>query len=532
MAAFSAEDLRRVSTETSKPLRDSQIRGPADEIATPAAANDSEFSSIDMRSAMLASAMSNERNQRPYSPIVLAGLVRVAETILLFAAAYISYLIYLSTDQSFSIGYIYAAAGLSAATAVIFQSLRLYTIGSFRRPIQAGLLISMIWSALMVAAMGTVFILKLQETYSRGWFIIWYVLGLVMLLTERLVLREIVSRMTRSGRLERRTVIVGGGPEAEGLLELISAQTNSDIRIFGIFDDRDDIRSPPVVMGYSKLGTIDDLVEFARTTHIDVAIVTLPITAETRLLQMLRKLWILPIDIRLSSHSNKLKLHPRAYSYLGGVPVLDVFDKPIADWDIITKSLFDRVIGLICLILLAPVLLCVAIAVKLDSKGPVLFRQKRHGFNNETIDVLKFRSMYVNQADMTAQKQVTRDDPRVTRVGRFIRRTSLDELPQLFNVVLQGNLSLVGPRPHAVGGKAANREYDEVVEGYFARHRVKPGITGWAQVNGWRGETDTPEKMQARIEHDLYYIEHWSIFLDLYILLITPFAVLKGKNAF
>ncbi len=173
----------------------------------------------------------------------------------------------------------------------------------------------------------------------------------------------------------------------------------------------------------------------------------------------------------------------------------------------------------------------VALAIKLDSKGPVLFRQKRYGFNNELIEVFKFRSMYVDQTDANAAKLVTKDDPRVTRVGRFIRKTSLDELPQLFNV-LKGELSLVGPRPHALQAKAADRLYQDVVDGYFARHRVKPGITGWAQINGWRGETDTREKIQKRVEHDLYYIENWSVLFDLYILLKTPFALLRGENAY
>jgi lipopolysaccharide/colanic/teichoic acid biosynthesis glycosyltransferase len=174
----------------------------------------------------------------------------------------------------------------------------------------------------------------------------------------------------------------------------------------------------------------------------------------------------------------------------------------------------------------------VAIAVRLDSRGPVLFKQKRYGFNNELIEVFKFRSMYVEATDATAAKLVTKGDPRVTRVGRFIRKTSLDELPQLLNVVLKGNLSLVGPRPHAVHAKAVDRLYDEAVDGYFARHRVKPGITGWAQINGWRGETDNDEKIQRRVEHDLYYIENWSVLFDLYILAMTPFSLLKTENAY
>jgi len=196
------------------------------------------------------------------------------------------------------------------------------------------------------------------------------------------------------------------------------------------------------------------------------------------------------------------------------------------------KRFEDVVLALLFLICGSWVFLAIAIAVKLDSPGPVLFKQKRYGFNNELIEVYKFRSMRVDQLDPTAAKLVTRDDPRVTRVGRLIRKTSIDELPQLVNVVFKGDLSLVGPRPHAIHAKAADRQYDEVVDGYFARHRVKPGITGWAQVNGWRGETDTQEKIQQRVEHDLYYIENWSIMLDLYILAITPISLLKSHNAF
>ena len=199
----------------------------------------------------------------------------------------------------------------------------------------------------------------------------------------------------------------------------------------------------------------------------------------------------------------------------------------------VLKWLFDRVVGSLALLAALPVLGLVALAVKLDSPGPVLFRQKRFGFNNERIDVYKFRSLYHHQADPTASKVVTKNDPRVTRVGRFIRKTSLDELPQLFNVVLKGNLSLVGPRPHAVQSKLENRLFDEAVDGYFARHRVKPGITGWAQINGWRGEVDTDEKIQKRVEYDLYYIENWSVLFDLYILLKTPFSLItKHENAY
>jgi lipopolysaccharide/colanic/teichoic acid biosynthesis glycosyltransferase len=177
-------------------------------------------------------------------------------------------------------------------------------------------------------------------------------------------------------------------------------------------------------------------------------------------------------------------------------------------------------------------MLLIALAIKLDSKGPIFFKQRRFGFNNKMVEIWKFRSLYVEQSDATAARLVMKNDPRVTRVGRFIRKTSLDELPQLFNVVFFGTLSLVGPRPHTAYSRAGEHLYDEAVDGYYARHRVKPGITGWAQVNGWRGETDSQEKLQHRVEHDLYYIENWSILFDLYILMRTPFALLRGEGAY
>ncbi|MGI3900227.1 MAG: undecaprenyl-phosphate glucose phosphotransferase [Janthinobacterium lividum] len=481
---------------------------------------------------LLAETMGSLDARPHYSPLVLAGLVRLIEFALLCATGVAVHLTYVVPQVGYSFAYGIAIPSMAALAIFAFQALRINNVTAFRSPIYQGFRIAGGWSLVVLAALAVIFFLKLDATFSRVWMMGWYVLGLGALLVERGILSLITAHMTRTGRLDRRTVVVGGGEAGAALLEDLSRQTGTDLRICGVFDDRTDARSPDVVAGYPKLGNVDDLVALARHTRIDLIIFTLPITAEQRLLAMLRKLWVLPIDIRLAAHTNKLKFRPRSYSYIGSVPVLDVFDKPIADWDVVMKTIFDRVVGALALIVLSPLLLAVGIAVKLDSKGPVFFKQKRYGFNNESVEVFKFRSMYVDQLDPTASKLVTRGDPRVTRVGRFIRKTSMDELPQLFNVVFKGNLSLVGPRPHAVHATAADRQYDDVVDGYFARHRVKPGITGWAQVNGWRGETDTPVKIQRRVEHDLAYIENWSLFFDLYILLITPFALLKTENAY
>jgi Undecaprenyl-phosphate glucose phosphotransferase len=345
-------------------------------------------------------------------------------------------------------------------------------------------------------------------------------------------LRVLVQQWTREGRLKRRTVIVGGGHDAEVLLEQIKRSDGADVRLLGLFDDRNDERSPESVAQVPKLGRVADLLEFARQTRVDLVIVSMPLSAETRVLEMLTQLWVLPVDIRLSAHMSKLRFTSKAYSYVGDVPVFDMVDRPISDWNLVFKWLFDKIVAVIALIVLSPVMVATAIAIKLDSKGPVFFKQKRHGFNNELIEVYKFRSMRTDMADANASKLVTKDDPRVTRVGRFIRKTSIDELPQFFNV-LTGQLSVVGPRPHATQAKADNLLYYEAVEGYFARHKVKPGITGWAQIHGWRGETDTVDKIMQRVQHDLYYIEKWSILLDLYIVLMTPVSLFsKSENAY
>ncbi|MBL8594833.1 MAG: undecaprenyl-phosphate glucose phosphotransferase [Devosia sp.] len=356
--------------------------------------------------------------------------------------------------------------------------------------------------------------------------------GLGVLAVYRMVLHQVVMRWTRQGKLKRRTVIVGGGKDAEALIESIQTSGRDDIDLLGLFDDRNDDRSPESVASLAKLGHVAELIEFARQTRIDLVIVSMPLFAEHRVLDMLKQLWVLPVDIRLSAHMSKLRFTSKAYSYVGGVPVFDMADRPISDWNLVFKWLFDKLVAITALILLAPVMVATAIAIKLESKGPVFFRQKRHGFNNQLIDMWKFRSMRTDMLDANAARLVTKDDPRVTRVGKFIRKTSIDELPQLFNVLL-GELSIVGPRPHALAAKADNQLYYDAVEGYFARHRVKPGMTGWAQIHGWRGETDTVDKIMQRVNHDLYYIENWSLWLDVKIVAMTPISLFtQRKNAF
>lgn len=472
--------------------------------------------------------------QTPVTPTlsapVIVGLAQGVEAVMLAAIGLAIYTFYVGRGQEGL--YLPLVFGATLLANILFNAARTHRIAAYRTLIgQIGRVLAA-WLVVVIALGLGVFVFKASDLVSRVWVLGWFVCGALALIAFRLLLGALVRHWTACGRLRRRTVIVGGGADAGLLIEAIRKSAFNDIALCGLFDDRIDERSPDIVAGTPKLGKVADLPEFARRTPVDLVIVSMPLSAEKRVLEMLKHLWVLPVDIRLSSHLSKLRFTAHAYSYVGNVPVFDLADRPISDWNLVLKWIFDHLVALVALIVLSPVMLVTAIAIKRGSKGPVLFKQKRHGFNNELIEVYKFRSMYVDRVDQGAAKLVTRDDPRVTRVGRFIRKTSIDELPQLFNV-LKGQLSIVGPRPHALEAKAANILYYEAVEGYFARHRVKPGITGWAQINGWRGETDTLDKIMQRVNHDLYYIEHWSLFFDIYILAMTPVSLLsRSENAY
>jgi Undecaprenyl-phosphate glucose phosphotransferase len=366
---------------------------------------------------------------------------------------------------------------------------------------------------------------------NHRWLLLWMAILPAHFVLTRGAIALWAKPIATQGRFQKRVAIAGGGKAAEDALNTLESSRGLDIEVIGLFDDRYDARGPLAVRHHHKIGNIEELADYARHNRVDLIIVAIPLSAEARLLHILKRLWELPVDIRISGQATSLKLGPRAYTYLGKLPLLSVFDRPLKGWSLFLKDAVDRVLALIAIVLLSPVMLAVAIAVKFESSGPVIFRQKRYGFNNELIEVFKFRSMYTDRSDANAVKLVTRNDSRVTRAGRIIRKTSLDELPQLFNV-LTGQLSLVGPRPHATQAKAAEALYEKVVDGYFARHRVKPGITGWAQINGWRGETDTREKLEQRVRHDLEYIDRWSLAFDLLIIAKTPFALLKSENAY
>jgi Undecaprenyl-phosphate glucose phosphotransferase len=472
------------------------------------------------------------RKMRFVSPALFAGLVRLGETGLLAALGYIIAAFYVDgADFRGNTQYMAAPIFTALAATSLFHHAGLYSVQSLTRAFKCLPRILLAWTTAIGGLVACVFFLKIGPEFSRVWLALWHVAGCAALIIARASVASSARRAMKDGRLVRRAVVYGGGAVSERLLRDLEADPASDIHICGVFDDRGDGRMRRTVAGFPCLGNSTDLIQFSREKNVDLLIMALPMMAELRLKGLLAKLDVLPIDIRIAGRASEMRLRPRAYSYIGSVPFLDLHDKPIAGWSNIAKSVFDTTIATLAVIALSPVMAAVAVAIKLDSPGPILFRQKRYGFNNELIEVFKFRSMYIASADVSASKLVTKSDPRVTKIGRVLRKSSLDELPQLFNV-LMGTLSLVGPRPHAVQAKAADTLYPDVVDGYFGRHKVKPGITGWAQINGWRGETDTEEKIQKRVEYDMDYIENWSLAFGVYILARTPFALLNTTNAY
>jgi len=462
-----------------------------------------------------------------FSPSIVSGLVAAADGLSVLGSGFAIYLLYVGwTVENYPI-YLSALAIQTVFVLATFYFVKLYDFESISRPARQVKNILPICAATFLVLVAMVFALKISAQFSRVWFFSWLLSSALLICVERTCFYIVLRKWAQAGRLTRNMVVVGAGEQAKRLLEHLDRVREPWIRIVGIFDDRVD-RIGPTVAGQPVLGTLDDLLEFAREHRVDDIIITLPWSADKRLFAIINRLMELPVHVRLGSDLVGF-MYPRgASSFIGGVPMLDVVAEPLAGWKYVVKALEDRILTVILLFLFAPLLLVISAAIKLESKGPVLFRQPRYGFNNKVFPVYKFRTMYHDRPPEEGVPQARRDDPRVTRVGAFLRRTSLDELPQLFNV-LQGTMSLVGPRPHAV---VHNEEYAAIIAGYFGRHRVKPGITGWAQVNGLRGETDTPEKMEARVEYDIYYIENWSLLFDLQILAMTVYVVCTLRNAY
>jgi len=472
---------------------------------------------------------------QPVSQSVVCGLTAAYDAAVILGASALAFAIWLThaTDVSWSDYSVVPLFGTVIALN-IFHMTGVYRFESLTDTVDGLKRVTLGWAIVATVLIAIGFLAKSSDAYSRGWSAIWFVLAWMGLVAGRFVLSARARIWIEEGRLTRNVVVVGTGPITRRLLEYLASSQESGVRVLGIFDDdlsQGTAPRPTQYGGRPILGDLEALERFSRTNPTDTVIIALPPTEEERLLSIIAKLKTLPVDVRLCTGLLGFHLDRPGVSYLGRLPLLNVADKPLSDWQSVAKDLEDRIAAALIIAMISPLLLSIALLIKLDSPGPVFFRQKRYGFNNQLIDVFKFRTMYHDKRDDNAEQLTQRNDPRITRLGATLRKYSLDELPQFFNV-LRGEMSIVGPRPHALSAKAAGRLYDEAVRDYAARHRVKPGITGWAQVNGWRGETETVEQIRKRVEHDLVYIENWSLWLDIKIIWMTIFGGFTGRNAF
>ncbi|MBI3707635.1 MAG: undecaprenyl-phosphate glucose phosphotransferase [Proteobacteria bacterium] len=457
---------------------------------------------------------------------MLLGMVRVVDVSIVVLAALIAYWIRHS-HETYAVPsyYLIAIAMAAVLTAVYMEMADLYIFANLSRlSSQIGKL-AVAWGGVVLSLIALAYFTQTSVFFSRAFVLGWFVLSFAGFMVVRLLLLPQIDHWQQEGRLSINIAVVGASESGENLIQLLEAQSRGQYRIVGVFDD---VRPRAGDTVLPIAGSIEDLIRYARTNQVDEIVVALPWRSSGDLEDLVKKLKTLPVNVRLCPDYAEWMMSVRGFHALAGVPMLSVLERPLSGWSLVLKTLEDRILAAILLLLCLPLAVAAALAIKVDSRGPVLFRQNRYGFNNDPITVYKFRTMYVQPGEADAVPQAKRNDPRVTRVGAFLRRASLDELPQLINV-LKGEMSLVGPRPHAV---QHNEQYAAVIDDYLSRHRVKPGITGWAQVNGLRGETDTPEKMRQRVLHDLYYIDNWSLYLDLKILLLTPFVCLSSKNAY
>jgi polysaccharide biosynthesis protein PslA len=429
------------------------------------------------------------------------------------------------------------AGSLVCAIAVlqVNQQFKLYDPTLARRslPMIDRLLTALIVAFAYVAVVA--YLIDAPVTYPSAWKLRLIVFSFAFLTSSRLLFNQLIVKLAERRLLSRNIVIVGAGAHGQMLIDQLERSGFPWTRILCIFDDRArsaEARTPKRVKGrYPVLGTTRDLVAFSRKFRVDDVFIALPWSAEHRINEVLNTIQVIPANIHLFPDALRLSLSERRLSAMDGIPVVTMMCKPVSGWGFLAKWVLDKILAAVGLVVLTPLLMLVAIAIKLDSPGPIFFRQPRLGFNNNLMHIYKFRSMYQEQSDIVADKLATKNDPRVTRLGRILRKLSIDELPQLLNV-LRGDMSLVGPRPHALKAKAAGHLYHEIVSGYALRHKIKPGITGWAQVSGWRGETDTEEKIIRRVECDLFYMNNWSVLFDFYILLMTVLKVPFHKNAY
>jgi len=449
---------------------------------------------------------------------------RIGDAVLVFFALYVSCLIW---DKPLKEHYELAAfigvilLVLFSAQNDLYRSWRLV-------PLRKELLqLLIVWAYVVVGLLFIAFIAKATVDYSRLVISSWFIVAPALMLIYRYSLRKILYYLRKKGWNTRATAIVGANTQGVRFSHTLNSAKWMGMKFVGFYDDRELDRID--TEGIDNIcGNIDDLIDQARNGEIDTIYITMPLKAESRAQYLISRLSDTTVSLYYVPDFTALDILHGSWITLGDSTVISVFENPYSGVDGWLKRIEDIVLACCVLLVIALPMIAIAIAVKFTSPGPIIFKQRRYGINGQEIEVWKFRSMTVCDDEENNIKQAQRGDVRITPLGGFLRRTSLDELPQFLNV-LKGDMSIVGPRPHAV---AHNELYRTEIHRYMMRHKVKPGITGWAQVNGWRGETESTEKMAKRIEYDLDYIRNWSLYFDLKIFLLTFLKGFINKNAY
>jgi putative colanic acid biosysnthesis UDP-glucose lipid carrier transferase len=462
--------------------------------------------------------------KHPLAIALIAALQVIAPAIIAVVSLYAAAFVFrVQLDQSY-----HSMAALAALLALLLprppRSLQTQVLAhSF--PIAIGVMAR--WMMLLGALLAIGYATKFSAHFSRRLILTWAVLSPTLIVAVTLVLHEIMLKFLRDPSNARKTVFAGCTESSVALANRLTHSVSEfGMKVEGFFDDRG--RERLNINGdVQLLGKLNDLAAYVRTHSIDVIFIALPIRQAARVLDLIEELRDTTASIYYLPDIAVFDLIQARSVAIDGIPALAMCESPFFGYRVVAKRVTDILIATTVVLLTAPLLIAIAILVRFSSPGPIIFRQRRYGLNGEEIIVYKFRTMTVTEDGATI-RQASRSDPRFTRIGRILRRYSLDELPQLFNV-LKGPMSLVGPRPHAV---AHNEMYRKLIPGYMVRHKVKPGITGLAQVNGLRGETRTVEQMEARVRYDLEYLRTWSLELDLEILFKTVRCVFTDAKAF
>ena len=457
---------------------------------------------------------------------VIPGLVMASDSLAILSTGAITFFAIVGSHVEDPSNYAAAIAFVWLVAVALMNFGGAYQLEPILHPLSYADRILLAFITTFLFLLAAAFALKTSAEFSRLWLGAFAIGSCTSALLVRVIASYIVGHLVKRRILSRNMVVAGSGEQLQMFLGSLERSNPRFISVLGVFsDDTQNAQD----LHYPMLGRVDDLPSYIRTNEVDDVVISLPWSADEKITSFANKLRELPVNTYLAADLVGFRLQFRPPpDHFGAIPLVEVTGRPLAGWGAFQKALLDYSLGLVLTVLFLPVMILVGIAIKIESTGPVMFRQLRYGFANRPFYIFKFRTMMDGPVSEPKTIQATQNDPRVTRIGRVLRRFSLDELPQLFNV-LGGSMSLVGPRPHAVDH---NEAYSQVIRGYFARHRVKPGLTGWAQVNGFRGETKTVEQMEARVKYDTYYVENWSLFFDLQILARTGVVCLTGRNAY